>query len=241
MGEFRNSPKVTKPQVLMLTSQPRPLTLGPSGILTPCSTRQRLGVVRPRGPFIAAGTDSASPPTEEGQVLWAPLGRRPAAGASWAQAPARGPPAPGLGQTLLVGPGPASRSCLQRLPGHSPSRKAAPRSAGQRLRWAGAPKPGTAELGREASRLWRAAAPRRVGLRTQITIFLPVVGSLLWREPGPGARWGGGTEGAPCSRAARPRSLCVFGTGFPTSLPRLPFPLSFPLTQVPVEYPAIST
>lgn len=152
-----------------------------------------------------------------------------------------GPPAPGLGQTLLVGPGPASRSCLQSLPGHSPSRKAAPRSAGQRLRWAGAPKPGTAELGREASRLWRAAAPRRVGLRTQVTIFLPVVGSLLWREPGPGARRGGGTEGAPCSRAARPRSLCVFGTGFPTSLPCLPFPLSFPLTQVPVEYPAIST
>lgn len=85
----------------MLTFQPGPLTSGPSGILTPCSTRQRLGVGQPRGAFIAAWTDSASPQHRRGRFL-APLVRKLVDGSSRAQTPTRDPPARGLWQTPPV-------------------------------------------------------------------------------------------------------------------------------------------
>lgn len=162
------------------------------------------------------------------------LGRRPADGANRGQAPTGDPAAPGLGQTLLVGTWP----CRQVLPpvGGQPRARLHSVWGGLGLRSprrlsGGRTRPGAGEPRHRGS--WDSAPRSPFSSQWPVLSF----GGSHRR----GGRLGEGSEGAPRSRAARPRSLCVFGTRFPTSLPRLPFPLSLPLTQVPVEYPAIST
>lgn len=98
------------------------------------------------------------------------------------------------------------------------------------------------QLGREVSRLLWGAGTSLVGLRT-VSPF-----SSQWSVCSPGRSHGPGGEdgkrgcgGRLALEPPRPLRLCVFGPGYPTSLSRLPFPLSFPLTKVPVEYPAINT
>lgn len=184
---FRNIPKVTKPQVLMLAFQPRPLNLGLSGILTPCSTRQRLGVGRQRGPFFHSGTDSAD---AEG-----------AGSAGDADSPGRGLlmaaawPAP-TWDPAAWGPGPRGRSCP--LSGAS----AVPHAAGQRLGWTwvqGARGGAAAEGDVQAS----------AGARSPFSSQWPVPSSGRGRGRRQRAR-------APCSRAAGTPRLCVFGADSPS-------------------------
>lgn len=165
----------------------------------------------------------------------APPGRRFADGASRAHAPAWDPPALGLSQTLLLGDltggqvmSPPAGPGVPRV-GSIP----APGWGGLGLqRW------GWVSWGGRCPGFSGRQAPRRVGVPQPDHHFHRSGQSAPRPEPRPR---GGGGGGRPAPEPPRPRRLCVFGTGFPTSPPRLPFPLSFPLTEVPVEHPAIST
>lgn len=165
----------------------------------------------------------------------APPGRRFADGASRAHAPAWNPPALGLSQTLLLGDltggqvmSPPAGPGVPRV-GSIP----APGWGGLGLqRW------GWVSWGGRCPGFSGRQAPRRVGVPQPDHHFHRSGQSAPRPEPRPR---GGGGGGRPAPEPPRPRRLCVFGTGFPTSPPRLPFPLSFPLTEVPVEHPAIST
>lgn len=98
--------------------------------------------------------------------------------------------------------------------------------------------PGMSEPRRKTSRLRQApgngewgSAPRSLSPPSSVCL-------LLWPQPWRSRAEGWwAMEGAPCSWAPGTwRLLCIRN-----QIPRLPFPLSFPLTEVPVEYPAIST